>query len=390
MTWCIIFALCVTRSNMIKIIKSILFFVLLTVNAIAYAVTLDEKIGQMLIIGFNGTQINSNSDITNTIKKYNIGGVILFDYNYNTKTFDKNIKNPSQVKTLNHTLQQVTHQTNKDAQREDLPLIISVDFEGGQVNRLSEQHGFTRTYSPKAVAQMPLNKAKDVINEMAETLSENGFNLDFAPDVDVDINPNNPIIGKKERSFSSNPYVVAEYAQYYSDAFLNNKVQCAYKHFPGHGSSSADSHLGFVDVTNSWSTKELAPYFKLLSQQKHCGMVMSAHIVNRMLDPSGMPATLSHTVLTKILRNQLHFEGVIITDDMQMKAISEHYGLEQALVLAINAGADMFIFGNQLVETPQDTGELVSIIHEKVNSGEIPRSRIDEAYERIKAFKQGL
>ena len=219
---------------------------------------------------------------------------------------------------------------------------------------------------------------------------EAGFNLNFAPVLDVNVNPNNPVIGKIERSFSSDATTVSSYASIYSRHFLNQKIQCVYKHFPGHGSSTEDSHLGFVDVSDTWQSYELNPYQQLLNSNQSCGVIMTAHIVNRQLDESGLPATLSRTILTHLLRKQLNFKGVIITDDMQMKAISDHYGLEQALVLAINAGADMLIFGNNLSVEPQDPEQLIDIIEAKVLSGDINPERINDAYQHIRALKQGL
>lgn len=222
---------------------------------------------------------------------------------------------------------------------------------------------------------------------MTQTLKNTGFNLNFAPELDVNVNPDNPIIGKKDRSFSSDPKQIIRYASIYTQQFLNQRIQCAYKHFPGHGSSTKDSHQGFVDVTDTWQTYELEPFQQLLNSSASCGMVMTAHLVNRQLDSSGLPATLSHKILTDLLRKQLHFNGVIITDDMQMKAISDNYGLEQALVLAINAGADMLIFGNNLPAPPQDPKQVIDLIEAKVNSGEISQERINEAYQHIVTLK---
>ncbi|WP_133130859.1 glycoside hydrolase family 3 protein [Legionella yabuuchiae] len=352
--------------------------------------TLDEKIGQMLIIGFDGQEVTENSPITQVINHYNIGGVILFDFNKKTGTFDKNISSPKQLKKLNQSLKEQAERSNRTHHRDDLPLLISVDYEGGVVTRLRKDKGFPDTYSAKRIAQMPLSEAQDAAKEMANTLHTYGFNLDFAPVLDVDINPNNPVIGGLERSFSENPYVVQQYAQLFATEFTQHQIECAYKHFPGHGSSDSDSHLGFVDVTESWQEKELLPFELSINEPNHCHMIMSAHIVNRKLDPSGLPATLSKSVLTGLLRNKLHFDGVIITDDMQMKAITEHYGLEQALSLAINAGADMLIFGNQLSDTAQNPGEIIQIIRNKVKTGEIPEARINDAYAHIVEFKKRL
>lgn len=353
-------------------------------------VSLREEIGQMLLMGFEGKTIDANSPIVKNIQENNIGGVILFDYNSRTKTYEKNIESPEQVKKLTRDLQEYTIKANKKYHRPQFPLLISVDYEGGYVNRLKEQYGFPATKSAQEVGQDSLSDAESSAQTMAQTLKENGFNLDFAPVLDVNVNPDNPIIGKKERSFSSDAETVSNYASIYSRQFLQQNIQCAYKHFPGHGSSTQDSHLGFVDVTNTWQSYELEPYKQLLNKPNACGIVMSAHIVNRQLDESGLPATLSHTILTDWLRNKLNFKGVIITDDMQMKAISDNYGLDQALVLSINAGADMVVFGNNLTVEPQQPEQLIDIIEAKVKSGKISRERIDEAYQHIISLKKSL
>jgi beta-N-acetylhexosaminidase len=186
------------------------------------------------------------------------------------------------------------------------------------------------------------------------------------------------------------PEIVTTYADIYTNAFLQQDIQCAYKHFPGHGSSTADSHLGFVDVTHTWQKDELTPYRQLFAKPIHCGMVMSAHIVNRQLDPSGLPATLSHRMLTGILRHELKFNGVIITDDMQMNAIAKRYSLETAVTKAINAGADMLLFGNQLQKEKVTASQLIALIEKQVRDGAISEARINEAYERVRYLKGSL
>lgn len=206
----------------------------------------------------------------------------------------------------------------------------------------------------------------------------------------MNINPDNPIIGKKDRSFSSIPEIVTQYAQLYTEQFIKHQIHCSYKHFPGHGSSLSDSHLGFVDISDTWSEQELIPFLQLLSQPNHCDMVMIAHIVNRKLDMTGLPASLSYQIINGLLRHDLKFNGVVITDDMQMKAITNYYGLETAVTLSINAGADMLIFGNQLVEKFQDSTEIIDMIEQKVRSGEISEQRINEAYQRIVKMKRSF
>lgn len=374
-------------------IKRILLSSLLCIySACFYAAepSLRDKIGQMLIIGFQGKAIDSQSPIAQAITKNNIGGVILFDFNQQSQTFDKNIESPAQVKQLNEQLQHVTQQANQSHHRANLPLLISVDYEGGRVNRLNPRYGFPPIPSAKAVGKHSLEEATITAKLMADTLKTAGFNLDFAPVLDVDVNPENPIIGKLERSFSSSPDQVMQYGQTYSQQFGANKILCSYKHFPGHGSSLADSHLGFVDITDTWGHEELIPFLGLLSQPNHCNMIMVAHVVNRNLDITGVPATLSYNIISGLLRHDLQFDGVVITDDMQMKAIANYYGIATAVTLSINAGVDMLIFGNQLAEKMQDPTELVDLIEEKVNSGDISEERINEAYQRIVKMKETL
>lgn len=244
--------------------------------------------------------------------------------------------------------------------------------------------------SAKDVGSMSLERADALAELMANTLKSTGFNLNFFPELDVNINPDNPIIGKKDRSFSSIPEVVTQYAQLYTEQFIKHQIHCSYKHFPGHGSSLSDSHLGFVDISDTWSEQELIPFLQLLSQPNHCDMVMIAHIVNRKLDMTGLPASLSYQIINGLLRRDLKFDGVVITDDMQMKAITNYYGLETAVTLSINAGADMLIFGNQLVEKFQDSTEIIDMIEQKVRSGEISEQRINEAYQRIVKMKSSF
>lgn len=350
--------------------------------------TLREKIGQMLVVGFEGKYVDEHSEIAQSFDRDTIGGVILFDYNPKSQRFDKNIENPEQVQALTTALQKFNTKAAEKHHRRHLPLFISVDYEGGRVNRLSPNHGFPEIPSAKEIGQHPIDDALENAELMAHTLKKSGFNLNYFPVLDVDVNPDNPIIGKLGRSFSADPQAVSYYAEPYSTQFLANNIECAYKHFPGHGSSLADSHLGFVDITDTWTSNELLPFMESLSHPMHCGLVMVAHVVNRNLDITGVPASLSYPIVSGLLRHDLHFEGVVITDDMQMKAISDHYGLADALTQSINAGVDMFIFGNQLSEQPQDPSELIDIIEDKIHSGQISKERINEAYQRIVMMKE--
>ena len=339
-----------------------------------------EKIGQMLILGFDGKTKDEVGDIKRAIEDDNIGGVILFDYDFKTKQFDKNIQSPTQVKTLNQFLQYTASKANANHSRPDVPLYISVDYEGGKVDRLKKNYGFPRTFSSQELSQFSKEKRRESVKTMAQTLELCGFNLNFAPVVDVNTNPLNPIIGALGRSYCSMPEQVIDYAKLVVAIMRQHKVQSVFKHFPGHGSSKSDSHLDFVDVSNTWDQSELLPYDKQLTNDV---MVMTGHITNTRLDSDKFPATLSEKMVGYVLRQTLGFSGVVISDDMQMRAITKYYGMEQAILLAINAGVNMLIFGNQLTKSPVSANYLIDVIEKYVKQGDIKASRIDEAYERI-------
>jgi len=204
---------------------------------------------------------------------------------------------------------------------------------------------------------------------------------------DVAVNPENPVIAKLERSFSLTPDSVALHAREVVAAHRSQKVLTALKHFPGHGSSTSDSHLGFVDVSTVWTPSELVP-FQTLIAQGNADMVMTAHIFNAQWD--SLPATLSKKVIQGLLRETLRYDGVVCSDDMQMKAVSAHYGLEDALKLALNASIDMLIFGNNLDYDEHIAQKACETIRRLVLRGDVALERIDEAYRRVMQLKSRL
>lgn len=358
-------------------------------DAIAQEVSLKQKIGQMLMLGFKGIELHPYDPIVQAILKQQIGGVILFDYDKPTNTFSRNIQNPTQLANLTQQLQNYSQQAAKN-NKAVYPLLIAIDYEGGQVNRLKESYGFPKALSAQEMGQGSYQQAKQYAQTMAATLKQSGINLNLAPVVDINVNPNNPIIGKLGRSFSSDPQQVIFEAAIFSKIYQDNHIACTYKHFPGHGSSTADTHLGFVDITATWQAAELLPYTTLLKENYHCPIVMTGHVVHTGLDSQSLPASLSKAITTNLLRQQLNFQGVIITDDLQMRAITDYYGLNDAVILAINAGADILVFANQQVSVAQDPSTLVDMIYQAVRTGLIPENRIIEAYQHITLLKQWL
>ncbi len=340
--------------------------------------SLDVKIGQLLMVGFRGISVSDASPIIQDIRAGRVGGVILFDYDVLQKQSGRNIQSPHQVKTLCKALRSYSK----------LPLLIAIDEEGGRVNRLKPKYGFRQTVSAAYLGRLnSLDSTRLHAAHVAEQLSELGINLNFAPVCDVAVNAQNPVIAKLERSFSRNPDSVALHAATVVEAHRAKQVLTALKHFPGHGSSQHDSHLGFVDVSNTWRRDELLPFQTLISQG-YADLVMTAHIFNAAWDT--LPATLSRRVIQGLLREELKFDGVVCSDDMQMKAIAAHYGLEEALKLALNAGVDMLIFGNNLDYDEQIAQKALSIIKRLVEKNEVSALRIDEAYQRITRLKARL
>ncbi|TAE29956.1 MAG: glycoside hydrolase family 3 [Candidatus Kapaibacterium sp.] len=363
------------------------FLVLTSLSGSCLAQTrdsLDLKIAQMLLIGFRGMSLQETDPFLKDVKAGRVGSVILFDYDVPTKEFKRNIESPQQVRGLTAQLAKAARESNVG-----LPLFISIDQEGGRVNRLKPRYGF-----PPSVSQQYLGKLNNMDStrfyaaKTAQTLAENGFNLNFAPSVDVNVNPENPVIGKIERSFSAEPSIVASQAAVIVEEHRKKKVITTLKHFPGHGSSKADSHKGFVDVSDTWKPDEIKPYAELIRQNK-VDMIMTAHIFNNRLD-ADVPATLSKRVITGILRDSLKYQGVVISDDMQMGAIADHYGLDVALEKCINAGVDIVCFGNNLQYDPDIITKASSILKRLVLEGKISRARVDESYRRIVALKQKL
>ena len=338
----------------------------------------------MLMMGFSGCDIDKHSPIVTWLNGDGLGGVLLFDYDCTTKSYGKNLRSREQIKRLTKQLNHYADLAHTD--KVQLPLFIALDYEGGAVDRLSKIEGCMATI--KACDQALLSDEALYVEaeRMAATLKELGFNLNFAPVVDLNLNEQHGIIGKLGRSFSAHPREVTRAALHIVNAFNHYGITCCYKHFPGHGSASGDTHEGFVDVTERYQASELLPYEDLLKNMKIPAMVMTAHVINRKLDDSGLPATLSFPILTGLLRRKIGFDGVIVSDDLQMQAISHHYSLDEALGLTINAGADMLILANQLGNI--SATEVVDRIERLVTSGIIERSRIEQAYQRISLLKQ--
>jgi len=344
----------------------------LSTHALQVRDSLDIKIGQMILIGFPKAEVDNT--VLEEVRQGKVGSIILFEKNIPAKN------SYIALKKITWTYQQAA----------PIPLLVAIDQEGGRVNRLKEKYGFPRSVTAAQLGKMPLDSVRFYGETTAATLAGLGINLNFAPVVDLASNPTNPIIAKVERAYSASPDSVALYAKEFIKAHHKLGVLTTLKHFPGHGSSKDDTHLGIADVTQTWNKDELTPYKKLIDEG-FVDAVMTAHIVNKKLDEKGNPGTLSSSIINGILRKELGYQGVVFSDDMQMHAIAKHYGLEEAIRLSILAGVDILTFSNNISGSQERTVDVVHrIIRKFVQDGVITPERIDESYKRVMALKKRL
>ncbi|MGI6707279.1 MAG: beta-N-acetylhexosaminidase [Clostridia bacterium] len=326
--------------------------------------TLKEKVGQMVIVGMGG--FSADDEIRELIESYHVGGVILFK--------SKNVENANQLLALLNTLKTI-NAPNK------IPLFLSTDEEGGRVSRM-----------PDELEDLPRNKKVGRINNpafsygigtlLAEQLLAFGFNMNFAPILDINSNPNNPVIG--DRSFGDDADIVSELGVQTMKGIQSKGVISVVKHFPGHGDTSVDSHVGLPRVNNGLDRLErleLVPFKKAI--QSNADAVMVAHILLTKIDPE-YPSSMSKVVITDILRNKLEFNGVVLTDDMTMGAISENYETGEAAVRSINAGADIVLVCHGY---SKEKAVLQAIV-KAVADGTLSEGRINESVYRILSLKK--
>jgi len=343
------------------------------VKAILDKMTLDEKIGQLFIVSLHSLHsgeevLEVDDEIKAAIKKYKIGGVILFA---------GNIKTIPQTTSLIEGLQSIS----------EIPLFVAVDEEGGTVSRITKSPEMHATVFPGNSAigdtKNP-DTARQVASAIAAEISSLGFNMNFAPVADINTNPDNPVIGP--RSYGSNAELVSIMVAAAVNGIQSNSVSSVLKHFPGHGDTGTDTHYGTAMVSHTkerlFST-ELLPF--IAGIREGADGIMTAHILTPNIPGENVPATLKPEILTGILRNELGFDGLIITDALNMKAITGHFSPDEAAVKAIAAGADILLM-------PENLDIAFSGIKKAYNDGLISIERIDESVQRILEikYKRGL
>ncbi|MEM8688882.1 MAG: glycoside hydrolase family 3 N-terminal domain-containing protein [Pseudomonadota bacterium] len=338
---------------------------------------LTQMIGQMIMVGFLGNT-QEHFWFRKVAEQVNSGKVTGVLY------LARNVRDQAAVSAMNQVL--------AGSGSGGLPPLIGIDQEGGYVQRLTPDVGFLSLPSARRIARtMEPADARDAYGALAQGLNNWGFNLNLGPVVDVDVNPYNPIIGRLGRSYSNDPNKVTEYASAFVEAHRKYDVLTALKHFPGHGSSRTDSHKTDVDVSETWQPGELEP-FRALIRQRQADIVMSGHIRNRRLQRADdhHPASLSHAVLTQLLRSQLGFSGVIISDDMQMRAVSARFGFEEAVKKAVFAGNDILIFANDKTPDLHIPDKVIAVLASAAETNAILRARIKAAYQRVVNLKRKL
>jgi len=336
---------------------------------------LEKMIGQMLVVGFRGLTPEDAwpQKIASQIKAGTIGGVLFMSHN---------VQSPQQLKTLTSFLQRA---------KGDIPVFYAVDQEGGIVQRLSAEKGFQEFPTATKIGQSndPLT-AYTVYKRMALELSQYGFNMNMGPVVDLHRNDASPIIAGKQRSFGFQPKHVAAFAKAFCIAHQDQGVLTVLKHFPGHGSTPFDTHTQPVDVGGSWDKAELEPYRDLIASRT-AQAIMTGHIAHPSFsEEPGLPASLSRKAIRQLLRGELGYDGVVISDDLEMGAIRSRFSLEDSAVRAVKAGNDILILSNQNAPAPDLPERLIAAIKKAVESGAISRDELQASYDRILVLKQRL
>lgn len=346
--------------------KLVLFFFLMC--SFAQANILDEKIGQMIIVGFKGDNIYSK-DFQKTLKKIEkneISGVILFGRNISSK-------------------QKLVEMNEAILNANPITPIISIDNEGGLIQR----HAFFDNLSANEIANLDENNARKEYKNMSHDLAELKINFNYAPVVDLGINQNS-IIVKKKRNYGIEPSEIAKYSRILIEEHSKNNIATSLKHFPGHGSVVGDTHKGFVDATNTFEERELKPYKLLINNNDKLNTIMVSHIFNSNFDDK-YPASLSKKTIKDKLIDEMGYQGLVVSDDLDMGAIRKNYTLKEIVVNTINSGINLMIFSNNIEYFDKNIDKKIRKIAKKeIKKGTIKIEDIDNSYKKIIEFKKNL
>ncbi|MEV6368581.1 glycoside hydrolase family 3 N-terminal domain-containing protein [Micromonospora musae] len=346
-----------------------------TTNGQLDEAALRRKIASLLVVGFRGDSVGRDDWIIRAIRN-GLGGVILFDRDLQTDT-ERNIRSPQQVTTLIRDLKNAAPGRR---------LIVSIDQEGGRTSRLKPDNGFPATRSEAEIgAENSPAATREWARGLVASLTRIGVNLNYAPVVDLNVNPDSRAIGRLDRSFSANPDVVVSNATEEIHAHRAAGVKTSLKHFPGIGSAAGNTDFEVVDVSSTWKRVELEPFRRLI-RAGAADSVLVAHVLNKQLDPN-LPASLSPTIVTKLLRGELGWQGPVVSDDMQAAAITRRHGSADAVRRALQAGVDLLVFANQQVFDPGIVDKTLDTVVDLVRRGQLSQERIDQSVARVDALR---
>jgi beta-N-acetylhexosaminidase len=336
----------------------------------AAAASLDAMIGQMLMMGTLGSTADGEwpRRLAEQIAQGQIGGVVLLGHNF---------KSRDGVRAMTRGFRKAAGGT---------PVFIALDQEGGKVQRLGAKLGYDKIPAARTIGAGSPEAALEVYGRMAKLVREAGFNMNLGPCVDLGLNAANPVVGVTERTYARDPEKVVAFGEAFVAAHRKHRVFTVLKHFPGHGSSSGDSHDGFVDISKSWQPEEIEPY-KLMIASGHADAIMPGHLLHKAMASDGDPVSISAAAIGKTLRKSLGYKGLVISDDLQMGAVRKNYTLDSALKRAINAGVDMVMVTNSSTPDKDLPGKLIARVRAMVEAGEVSEARIKSAYARIMRAK---
>jgi beta-N-acetylhexosaminidase len=300
-----------------------------------------------------------------------IGGVIFFE---------DNLPSPHAATDLT--------QAFREAAGTSIPLLC-LDQEGGVVSRLRAEHGFEPLPSARSVGSMSRRAAGALYDQTAREMRRLGFNTNLGPVVDLATNPHNRVIEGLGRSFGASPEKVIDCAKAFIDAHRSNHIITALKHFPGEGSASTDTHRSMATITATWNRDELRPFSELTSSG-YADMVMVGHLTHADLTEPDRPASLSPRAVQGLLRTTLAYHGVVVSDDMQMGALTRFFLPDEVILFGIEAGLDVFIYSNRQNADPQMPARIHRVARAALENGRVPQARFEESFLRISILTQSM
>lgn len=332
---------------------------------------LEDMIAQMIVISFDGTKEGDKwvEQVAKDIKRGKVGGVILYD---------KNIQSPAQLKKLTDYFK-----------AQDSQVLIIAEQEGGEHSIFGAKKGFKEFPSAYDMAKhKDIEESTALYRQMSEELAKSGINVNFAPVLDLSPKIEWNETAKNKRSYASFEEIVTTYARVFMQTLREVNIASVPKYFPTAGANLTDGFSTEIDVTKGWRFEQLKPYYDLIAYEKPDAVLMS-HVVHKELDAKN-PALFSELMIQKLLRDKMHFEGVVFADNLRSGSLSSHFDFKQRVLKSVGAGVDMMVFSNYFADSTSMPFTVQKILVDAVKSGEIKQEQIVLSYERIVKLKQKL